>query len=300
MSVLKNSIRSQLKWQKQIMASGALMSNSSSINNINSRRGFASSQMVRKPTHEDLVHPNTFPRKVPEEVHYDIHNPADDYKIQSEELHKFGKYLITALPKFIQKFSVWKDELVLYVGPTALIPVCTFLRDHTTAQFKNPVDVTAVDFPSRTNRFEVVYNFLSVRYSSRIRVKTYASEVSPVPSIVPIFQGANWFEREAYDMFGIFFEGHPDLRRIMTDYGFEGHPLRKDFPTTGYTELRYDEEKKRIVYEPLELTQAFRQFNVGSSVWEQVGPGMDTTPESFKLPTPEPEPEAEEDKDKKK
>lgn len=137
-----------------------------------------------------------------------------------------------------------------------------------------------------------------MRHNSRIRVKTYANETSSVPSVVPIFQGANWFERETYDLFGIFFEGHPDLRRIMTDYGFEGHPLRKDFPTTGYTEVRYDEEKKRVVYEPLELTQAWRNFTVGSSVWEQVGEGKDFTPESFKLPTPEPEPQ-EDEKDKK-
>lgn len=257
-------------------------------------RPFSSCQALSKePTYEDLIHPCTLPRDVPKEVHHEIHNPADDYALQNEQLHKFGAYVMTALPKFVQKFTVWKDELCLYVSPSALIPVCTFLKDHTTAQFKCPVDVTAADYPSRVNRFEVVYNFLSTRYSSRIRVKTYASEVSPVPSIVPIFQGANWFEREAYDMFGIFFEGHPDLRRIMTDYGFEGHPLRKDFPTTGYTEVRYDEEKKRVIYEPLELTQAFRQFNVGSSVWDQVGNGKDFTPESFKLPTPEPEPEPE-------
>lgn len=288
MSLLGTSVRQAIRCQKQAGYS------------LVSARLFRTALATKKsPTFEDLIHPSLLPRNVPKEVFHPVKNPADDYKLQSEELHKFGKYLITALPKFIQKFSVWKDELVIYVGPSAVIPVVTFLKDHTTAQFKNPVDVTAVDFPSRTNRFEVVYNFLSVRYGSRIRVKTYASEVSPVPSIVPIFSGADWFEREAYDMFGIFFEGHPDLRRIMTDYGFEGHPLRKDFPTTGYTEVRYDEEKKRIVYEPLELTQAFRQFNVGSSVWEQVGQGKDDTPESFKLPVPEPEPEAEEAKDKK-
>lgn len=261
-----------------------------------SRAFSVSSAVLKTPTYKDLVHPGSYPRDVPKEVYHELHNPADDYAIQSEELHKFGRYLITALPKFIQKFSVWKDELTIYVGPSAVLPVSRFLRDHTTTQFKNPVDVTALDYPLRTNRFEVVYNFLSTKYNSRIRVKTYASEVSPVPSIVPLYPGANWFEREAYDMFGIFFEGHPDLRRIMTDYGFEGHPLRKDFPTTGYTEVRYDEEKKRIVYEPLELTQAFRQFSVGSSVWEQVGQGKDTTPESFKLPTPEAEPEEEEKK----
>lgn len=149
--------------------------------------------------------------------------------------------------------------------------------------------VTAADFPTREHRFEIVYNLLSVRHNSRIRVKTYADENSPVPSVCDLFAGANWYEREVYDLYGVFFVGHPDLRRIMTDYGFEGHPLRKDFPLTGYTELRYDEEKKRIVTEPLELTQAFRNFESGSSAWEQIGTGDDRTPDTFKLPTSKPE-----------
>lgn len=126
-------------------------------------------------------------------------------------------------------------------------------------------DITAVDYPTRSQRFEVVYNLLSVRHNSRIRVKTYADEATPVPSITSLYDGANWYEREVYDLFGVFFVGHPDLRRIMTDYGFDGHPLRKDFPLTGYTEVRYDEEKKRIVVEPLELTQAFRNFEGGTA-----------------------------------
>ena len=129
-------------------------------------------------------------------------------------------------------------------------------------------DITAVDYPTRNNRFEIVYNLLSVRHNSRIRVKTYADEATPVPSITSLYDGANWYEREVYDLFGVFFVGHPDLRRIMTDYGFDGHPLRKDFPLTGYTEIRYDEEKKRIVVEPLELTQAFRNFEGGTAAWE--------------------------------
>lgn len=135
-----------------------------------------------------------------------------------------------------------------------------------------------------------------MRHNSRIRVKTYADEASPVPSITSLYEGANWYEREVYDLMGVFFVGHPDLRRIMTDYGFEGHPLRKDFPLTGYTEIRYDEEKKRIVTEPLELTQAFRNFEGGSSAWEQIGPGIDRKPDSFKLPTPKPEEKKEEPK----
>lgn len=124
---------------------------------------------------------------------------------------------------------------------------------------------------------------LSVRHNARIRVKTYADEATPVPSLCGLYDGANWYEREVYDLFGVFFVGHPDLRRIMTDYGFDGHPLRKDFPLTGYTEIRYDEEQKRIVVEPLELTQAFRNFEGGSSAWEQVGPGHDRKPESVSL-----------------
>lgn len=236
------------------------------------------------------------PRTQPEVLHRAVVNPADKYLEHVEDLHKYGQYLITALPRFIEQFTVWKDELTIFIPPEAVIPVFNFLRYHTAAQYTTVVDITAVDYPSRHNRFEVVYNLLSIRFNSRIRVKTYASETSSVPSITSIYTGANWYERETYDMFGVFFEGHPDLRRILTDYGYEGHPLRKDFPLTGYTEVRYDEEKKRVVYEPLELTQAFRNFATGSTVWEPVGPGRDDTPESFKLPTPKPEEKEEEQK----
>ncbi|KAG0640792.1 hypothetical protein HOY80DRAFT_782156 [Tuber brumale] len=218
-----------------------------------------------------------------------IVNPADKYKSTSESLHAYGRYLISALPKYIQQFSIWKDELTIYIAPSAILPVFTFLKNHTAAQYTQVSDITAVDYPTRSNRFEVVYNLLSIRHNSRIRVKTYADEASPVPSITGLYDGANWYEREVYDLFGVLFVGHPDLRRIMTDYGFDGHPLRKDFPLTGYTELRYDEEKKRIVVEPLEMTQAFRNFQGGSSVWEQVGSGRNDKPDSFKLPTPKPE-----------
>lgn len=149
-------------------------------------------------------------------------------------------------------------------------------------------DITAVDYPTRDQRFEIVYNMLSVRHNARIRVKTYADEATPVPSITSLYDGANWYEREVYDLFGVFFTDHPDLRRIMTDYGFDGHPLRKDFPLTGYTEIRYDEEKKRIVVEPLELTQAFRNFEGGTAAWEQVGPGHDRKPDTVSLLTASP------------
>ena len=169
------------------------------------------------------------------------------------------------------------------MAPTAIIPVFTFLKYHTAAEFTQVSDITAVDYPTRNQRFEVVYNLLSIRHNARIRVKTYADEASPVPSITSLYDGANWYEREVYDLFGVFFTGHPDLRRIMTDYGFDGHPLRKDFPLTGYTEIRYDEEKKRIVVEPLELTQAFRNFDGGSSAWEQVGPGTERKPSQVSM-----------------
>ncbi|PYH77674.1 BUD22-domain-containing protein [Aspergillus uvarum CBS 121591] len=211
-------------------------------------------------------------------------NPADKHHDKAEGLHKYGQYIMSCLPKHVQQFSVWKDELCIYVPPSGLIPTMTFLKYHTAAEYTQISDITGVDFPTRDQRFEVVYNMLSVRYNSRIRVKTYADEASPVPSVTGLFEGALWYEREVYDMFGVFFTGHPDLRRIMTDYGFDGHPLRKDFPLTGYTELRWDEEKKRIVIEPLELTQAFRNFEGGTTAWEPVGPGTNRTPESVKMP----------------
>ncbi|EEH47432.1 NADH-ubiquinone oxidoreductase 30.4 kDa subunit, mitochondrial [Paracoccidioides brasiliensis Pb18] len=236
------------------------------------------------------------PRPSVGELHRAVVNPVDKYAEKSSALHKYGQYLISCLPKYIQQFSVWKDELTIYVPPSGIIPVFTFLKQHTAAEYTQVSDITAVDFPTRDQRFEVVYNLLSVRHNSRIRVKTYADEATPVPSITGLYDGALWYEREVYDMFGVFFVGHPDLRRIMTDYGFDGHPLRKDFPLTGYTEIRYDEEKKRIVVEPLELTQAFRNFEGGTSAWEQIGEGIDKKPSEFKLPTPKPEEKKEEPK----
>ena len=177
-----------------------------------------------------------------------------------------GSYISSCLPKLIQATSLYKDELTLHVAPSALLPTLTFLKLHSATQFAQVMDIAGVDYPSRPNglRFEIVYSLLSIRFGTRIRVKTYASEASPVPSIVSLYPGANWYEREAWDMYGIFFSGHPDLRRILTDYGFEGFPLRKDFPLTGYVEVRYDDEKKRVVAEPLELAQAFRSFDSAS------------------------------------
>ncbi|KAI0307555.1 hypothetical protein B0F90DRAFT_1829158 [Multifurca ochricompacta] len=203
------------------------------------------------------------------------------YAETTEKLHNYGSYLCS-------QFSVLKDELTLYIAPSAVIPVLTFLRDHSQCQFKSVMDISGVDFPERDKRFEVVYHLLSIKFAARIRIKTYAGEADAVPSATSTFNGANWYEREAWDLFGIFFKDHPDLRRILTDYGFEGHPLRKDFPLTGYTEVRYDEEKKRVVYEPLQLTQAFRNFEA-LSPWEQIGEGTEPRkPQEFKpLPPPQ-------------
>ncbi|TVY37285.1 NADH-ubiquinone oxidoreductase 30.4 kDa subunit, mitochondrial [Lachnellula subtilissima] len=275
-------------------------------------RAFTSSQAARVVVSQDtpnLRHAQRDPDP-PGGLHRAPVNPADKYAVKADEMHRYGSWLMGCMPKYIQQFSVWKDELVIYISPSGVIPVFSFLKfvpirseegankipDNTSAEFTQVSDITAVDFPTRDQRFEVVYNMLSVRHNSRIRVKTYADEASPVPSITSLYDGANWYEREVYDLFGVFFVGHPDLRRIMTDYGFDGHPLRKDFPLTGYTEIRYDEEKKRIVVEPLELTQAFRNFEGGSAAWEQVGAGVDRKPESFKLPTPKPEEKKEEPK----
>lgn len=159
-------------------------------------------------------------------------DPNKKYAAMQGPLHEYGSYLLTCLPKFIQQYSVVKDELAIYVAPDGVVPVLTFLRDHTNCQFKSVMDICGVDYPTRAKRFEVIYNLLSVKHNSRITVKTYADEVSPIPSSTGLFRGADWYEREVWDMFGVFFSGHPDLRRILTDYGFEGHPLRKDFPLT--------------------------------------------------------------------
>ena len=148
-----------------------------------------------------------------------------------------------------------------------IVQVVRFLRDDSSCQFVNLTDLCGVDWPERDQRFDVVYHFLSPKQNLRIRVKVATDEDTPVPSIIDVFAGAEWFERETYDMYGVLFTGHPDLRRILTDYGFDGHPLRKDFPLTGYVEVRYDDEKKRVVYEPVRLNQEFRDFDF-MSPWE--------------------------------
>jgi len=187
---------------------------------------------------------------------------------QQEALKLYGKFLIDVLPCYIDKVHIYKDELTLYVKNEFLLQVLFFLKNNNTCLFKSLVDITAVDFPEREARFEVVYQLLSLKYNARIRVKVLVKEEEVVASASQVFKSAIWLEREVWDMFGIFFGEHPDLRRILVDYGFEGYPLRKDFPLSGFTEIRYDEEVKRIVYEPIEIAQEFRTFDF-LSPWEK-------------------------------
>jgi NADH dehydrogenase (ubiquinone) Fe-S protein 3 len=189
--------------------------------------------------------------------------------LNDTQLEKFGKSLMKMIPNKIEKIIYRNDELILHVSTMNLLKIMKFLKNHTNCQFKQLSDISGTDYPERKNRFEVAYQLLSIQYNTRIRIKTFVDEITDVPSVTNIFSSADWMEREVWDMFGVFFSGHPDLRRILTDYGFEGHPLRKDFPLSGYVEIRYDDELKRVVSEPLELTQEFRNFNYRSP-WEQV------------------------------
>ncbi|WP_018259838.1 NADH-quinone oxidoreductase subunit C [Methylobacterium sp. WSM2598] len=159
------------------------------------------------------------------------------------------------------------DELTLVVEPSEIVRVLTHLRDDPACGFRSFIDICGADYPGREKRFDVVYHLLSLRHNRRIRVKVQTDEATPVPSVITVFPAANWYERETYDLYGILFSGHPDLRRLLTDYGFEGHPLRKDFPLTGFVEVRYDQDEGRVVYEPVKLSQEFRQFDF-LSPWE--------------------------------
>ncbi|KAL3221331.1 hypothetical protein MRX96_005067 [Rhipicephalus microplus] len=188
--------------------------------------------------------------------------------VQRSKLEDFGRYVAECLPKYVQKVQITPgDELEVMIAPEGVVPVLSFLKEHHNAQYTNIVDICGVDVPTREYRFEVVYHLLSVFFNSRIRVKTYTDELTPLDSATAVFKGANWYEREVWDMFGVFFGNHPDLRRILTDYGFEGHPFRKDFPLSGYVEVRYDDEVQRVVVEPLEMTQEFRKFDLATP-WE--------------------------------
>ncbi len=185
----------------------------------------------------------------------------------SEALRELGEYITAGLRQEVTGTDVTLGELVVRVERGALVRALTFLRDDTNCQFKCLMDICGVDYPEREERFEIVYNLLSLTHNQRVRVKLTSDADTPVPSATGVFSSAGWWEREAWDLFGIYFTDHPDLRRILTDYGFEGHPLRKDFPLTGYVEVRYDDEQKRVVYEPVELVQEFRNFDF-LSPWE--------------------------------
>lgn len=188
-------------------------------------------------------------------------------QIDETPLSDLADTLAAKLADAIISTEVKFGELTVKVARDRIGSVLRMLRDDGACRFEVLIDICGVDWPGRENRFDVVYHLLSPRVNQRIRVKLETSETDPVPSAVDIFPAANWFEREAYDMYGIFFTGHPDLRRLLTDYGFQGYPLRKDFPLTGHVEVRYDDEKKKVVYEPVRLTQEFRNFDF-ESPWE--------------------------------
>jgi NADH dehydrogenase (ubiquinone) Fe-S protein 3 len=179
------------------------------------------------------------------------------------------KSIAKMIPKWVKSVSYSRGESCLLVDPQQIVGVLSFLRDHVGTRYQILVDVTAVDYPSIEKRFCLVYNLLTLHYNRRIRVKGWVDEITPVSSVTQLYPSAGWWEREVWDMFGIFFGNHPDLRRILTDYGFQGHPLRKDFPLTGFVEVRYDDSEKGVVTEKVEVTQEFRYFDF-SSPWEQL------------------------------
>ncbi|MEO1549050.1 MAG: NADH-quinone oxidoreductase subunit C [Pseudomonadota bacterium] len=185
----------------------------------------------------------------------------------SEALTELGEMISLRQDDVLIDAHVADGALTVSVTAAGIVPFVDYLRTDGACQFETLIDITAVDYPEREKRFEMVYHFLSMTQNQRIRVKVPLREDDIVPSISGVHPSANWFEREVFDMYGILFSGHPDLRRLLTDYGFRGHPLRKDFPTTGYVEVRYDEVEKRVVYEPVELTQDYRQFDF-MSPWE--------------------------------
>ena len=202
----------------------------------------------------------------------------------SEQLQELGAHIEAKRPDCVISFDVTHGELTMEIAPSSLVSFVEFLKADRICKFSTLVDITAVDHPARPARFDVVYHFLSMYQNHRIRLRVAARDDEMLGSIISVHPSANWFEREVFDMFGILFTGHPDLRRILTDYGFRGHPLRKDFPTTGYTEVRYDEAQKRVVYEPVKLVQEYRQFDF-MSPWEgaeYILPGDDKAAEGAK------------------
>ncbi|MGF1606999.1 MAG: NADH-quinone oxidoreductase subunit C [Rhodothalassiaceae bacterium] len=182
-------------------------------------------------------------------------------------LETLGRHIAEILPDAVSGHEVRRGELTVHAAADQIREVIAALREDADCRFTTLVDICGVDWPERPKRFDVVYHLLSMHLNQRVRVKIKADETTPVPSITGVHAAANWFEREAWDMYGILFDGHPDLRRLLTDYGFQGHPLRKDFPLTGFVELRYSQEDKRVVYEPVQLAQEFREFDF-LSPWE--------------------------------
>ncbi|NRA86808.1 MAG: NADH-quinone oxidoreductase subunit C [Rhizobiales bacterium] len=185
----------------------------------------------------------------------------------SKRLEEIAELVSLTLGDLLQTSTIAVGDLAINVARDDIVEVLTRLRDVVTLDFTCFIDLCGVDYPNRAERFEVVYHLLSMSQNTRIRIKISTDEESPVPSVVDVFPAANWYERETFDMFGVLFNGHPDLRRILTDYGFEGYPLRKDFPLSGFVEVRYDDAEKRIVYEPVKLNQDFRNFDF-LSPWE--------------------------------
>lgn len=184
-----------------------------------------------------------------------------------DALQDLADYIESKFPNEIDERRIANDELSLVVPASSLVRLCKFLRDDANCLFKQCMDICGVDFPDREKRFEIVYNLLSMKHNLRLRLKVETDDEMPVPSVTGVWPAAGWWERETWDLYGVFFSDHPDLRRILTDYGFEGHPLRKDFPLTGFVEPRYDAEQRRVVYEPVRLTQEFRTFDF-LSPWE--------------------------------
>jgi len=200
----------------------------------------------------------------------------------SAELQALGEHVASSLGEAVVDWAIAYGDLTMVVRGQDIVRAVQFLHDDPQCRFISFIDICGADYPGREKRFDVVYHLLSPQHNRRIRLKVEADEVNPVPSIIGIFPGANWFERETYDMYGVLFSGHPDLRRILTDYGFEGHPFRKDFPLTGYVEVRYDDAEGRVVYEPVKLPQEFRNFDF-LSPWEgtdYVLPGDEKAPQS--------------------
>jgi NADH-quinone oxidoreductase subunit C len=204
--------------------------------------------------------------------------------MSDQALQELSDHLQARLTDTLLSVRIELGELIITVQRASIVRVMTFLRDDANCQFKQLIDLCGADYPSREERFEVIYNLLSLKHNLRIRVKVNTDEDTPVPSLAEVYSAVPWFEREAWDLYGIFFSDHPDLRRILTDYGFEGHPLRKDFPLSGYVELRYDDEQKRVVYEPVKLTQDFRSFDF-LSPWEGMTNVMLPGDEKAEAPT---------------